>query len=188
MTNIAATTFRDTSAEEWDTLVAEGKTKYLREAGGAILKLLESQRGDPVLRWGVNNYQHSLQCATRAVQAGESEEYVVAALLHDVGQDIDPYRHDKIAAAMLQAFLSPELHWIVEHHQVFQLHFRTHSKFNLQACEQFRGHPYFESALRFCEYYDQNCFDPNFQSMPLSAFEPMVRRTFARVMEERVAA
>ena len=45
--------------------------------------------------------------------------------------------------------------------------------------EQFRGHPCFERTAQFCERYDSPAFDPSRETLPLEAFEPMVRRLFA---------
>jgi hypothetical protein len=35
------------------------------------------------------------------------------------------------------------------------------------------------ACAEFCERYDQNCFDPDYESLPLDFFEPLVRRVFA---------
>ena len=48
------------------------------------------------------------------------------------------------------------------------------------ARERYRGHKWFADAEKFCAEYDQNCFDPAFDSKPLEFFEPMLRRVFAR--------
>jgi hypothetical protein len=45
--------------------------------------------------------------------------------------------------------------------------------------DQFRGHPHFEYTAQFCHLYDQPAFDKDYESMPLSAFEPMLRRVMA---------
>lgn len=187
MTTVQATSFLAASAADWDGAVEIGNRHYVATAGEAVLKLLKSQKDDPRHGWQVNNYQHSLQCATRALRQGEDEEFVVCALLHDVGQELDPFSHDQIAARILKPFVGEINHWVVENHQVFQLRFRVNSKFDLNACEKYRGHPGFEKALYFCEHYDQNCFDPEYDHLPIESFEPMVRRMFSRVMEERLS-
>ena len=187
MKTVQATSFLTASAADWDSAVEIGNRHYVATAGEAVLKLLKSQKDDPKHGWQVNNYQHSLQCATRALRQGEDEEFVVCALLHDVGQELDPFSHDKIAAQILKPFVSEINHWVIENHQVFQLRFRINSKFDLDACEKYRGHPGFEKALYFCEHYDQNCFDPEYDHLPIERFEPMVRRMFSRVMEKRLS-
>jgi predicted HD phosphohydrolase len=104
-----------------------------------------------------------------------------------VAQELDPFSHDRIAAQILSPFVGEINHWVIENHQVFQLHFRINSRFDVDACEKYRGHPGFEKALYFCQHYDQNCFDPEYDHLPIETFEPLVRRIFSRVMEERLS-
>ena len=47
------------------------------------------------------------------------------------------------------------------------------------AREAFRGHEYFDACAEFCEKYDQNSFDKDFDSEPLETFLPMIERVFA---------
>lgn len=131
--------------------------------------------------YAVDRFEHSLQTATRAFQAGRSEEYVVCALLHDIGDLLGPYNHPDIAAAIVRPFVSDELHFIVEKHGIFQGYYFFHFiGLDRDARETYRGHPHFEATAEFCALFDQTAFDPNFNSMPLSAFEPMLRRVFER--------
>jgi predicted HD phosphohydrolase len=142
----------------------------------AHLKLLDGDYGG----FPIDRLQHSLQTATRAHQAGESEEYVVAALLHDIGDTLGSYNHPDVAAAILKPFVDEKLHWIVEHHGVFQGYYFFHYLgLDRDMREQYRGHPQFEDTARFCQVYDQAAFDESFESAPLEFFEPMVRRVFA---------
>ncbi|WP_426958633.1 HD domain-containing protein [Muricoccus radiodurans] len=177
---IAATTFRDTSATEWEEVFRLSRERDLREAGSHVLALLRSQEHCPTSGWGVNCYTHSLQAATKAMQAGMDEEYIVCALLHDVGEFLDPFNHGDIAGEMVKSFVRPDNYWMVSNHPVFQLHFRDHSRYNREACLKYQGHPAFERTLDFCERFDQSCFDGNYENHPLEVFEPMVRRLFAR--------
>ena len=143
----------------------------------AHLKLLDGDYGG----FPIDRLQHSLQTATRALRAGESEPYVVMALLHDIGDTIGSYNHPEIAAAILKPFVDEKLHWIAEQHGIFQgYYFFHHLGMNRDMREAFRGHDHFEDTARFCELYDQSAFDPAYESAPLDFFEPMVRRVFAR--------
>jgi predicted HD phosphohydrolase len=175
--------FRELTAEEWIRLTAHGRARIEKEAGQEAIALLRTTKDSPKTLFGINHYEHSLQSATRAFRAGEDEDVVVAALLHDLFEWFNPYNHDRMAGDLLRYVLSDELSWIVGNHGIFQLTFRTHSAFDTKAAEKFRGHPYFESAIRFCDRYDQNCFDPAYDNMPLDAFEPMVRRLFTAAMQ-----
>jgi len=143
----------------------------------AHLKLLDGDYGG----FPIDRLQHSLQTATRAHRAGESEPYVVMALLHDIGDTLGSYNHPEIAAAILKPFVDDKLHWITEHHGIFQGHyFFHHIGMNRDMRDAFLGHEHFEDTARFCELYDQSAFDPAYESAPLEFFEPMVRRVFAR--------
>jgi predicted HD phosphohydrolase len=129
----------------------------------------------------IDRLEHSLQCATRAYHDGASEELVVAALLHDIGDLLAPHNHGEIAAAMLQPYVSDETYWIVKHHGVFQAYYYAHHLGgDRHARDAFRGHPHFTATVNFCHRWDQPAFDPDYPTLPLSVFEPMVRRVFAR--------
>jgi len=91
---VRATSFLTASADDWATAVEIGNRHYVATAGAAVLRLLRSQRDDPRQGWPVNNHQHSLQCASRALRRGEDEEFVVCALLRDIGQKLNPFGHD----------------------------------------------------------------------------------------------
>ena len=129
----------------------------------------------------VDRYEHSLQTATRAFRHGADEETVVAAVLHDIGDQLAPSNHADFAAAVLRPFVSPATHWMVQHHGIFQGYFYFHhiGKDRFER-EQYRGHPYFERTVEFCDRWDQESFDPDYDTMPLDAFVPMLRRIFAR--------
>lgn len=140
------------------------------------LKLLEGDFGG----FAVDRLEHSLQSATLAHQDGQDEEYVVAALLHDIGDTLGTFNHADIGAAMLKPFVSEKIHWILEKHGIFQgYYFFHHIGLDRDMREQFRGHEHFEDCAHFCAAYDQSAFDKNFDSAPLEFFEPMVRRVMA---------
>ncbi|MEP9359437.1 HD domain-containing protein [Sphingomonas sp. KR3-1] len=141
------------------------------------LKLLDGDFGG----FAIDRLQHSLQTATRAHRDGQGEDYVVMALLHDIGDTLGSYNHPEIAAAILRPFVSEELHWIADKHGAFQGYYFFHYLgMDRDIRENFRGHPHFEACAEFCEKYDQAAFDPAYDSAPLAFFEPMVRRVFAR--------
>ena len=180
---IAATSFRDATAEDWEAAFRRGRGRDLRDAGAHVLALLRSQERVETGGWQVSAYTHALQAATKAKRAGMDEDYVVCALLHDVGEFLDPFNHGDIAGEIVRNFVSPENHWMVANHPIFQLSFRDHSRYDRAACERHRGHPAFERTMDFCELFDQSSFDGAYDNLPLAAFEPMVRRVFARGME-----
>ena len=141
------------------------------------LKLLDGDYGG----FPVDRLEHSLQTATRAHRDGRDEDYVVTALLHDIGDTLGTYNHPEIAATMLRPFVSERLHWIANNHGVFQGYYYFHYLgMDRDLRENFRGHPHFEACAEFCEKYDQAAFDPNYESAPLEFFVPMVERVMAR--------
>jgi predicted HD phosphohydrolase len=128
----------------------------------------------------VDRLEHSLQTATRAHRAGKDEEYVVCALLHDIGDILGPRNHADIGAAILQPYVSEENHWMLEKHGVFQGYYFFHYLgLDRDMREQYRGHPAFEHTAQFCHLFDQSAFDPNYESMPMEAFRPMLGRVLA---------
>jgi predicted HD phosphohydrolase len=131
--------------------------------------------------FAVDRLEHSLQTATRAQRAGRDEEYVVCALLHDIGDLMCPSNHADMAAAMLKPYVSEANHWMVANHTIFQgYYYFHHLGLDRDTREQFRGHPHFEHTAQFCHLYDQNSFDTAYESMPLEAFEPMLRRVLEK--------
>ena len=145
-----------------------------------LLAQLKRLAGDK-MGYKIDRYQHSLQTATRAQRDGADEETIVVALLHDIGDIMAPWNHSDMAAAILQPYISPDNHWLVKHHGIFQgYYYFHHSGGDRFARERYRGHPMFERTAQFCERWDQMSFDPDYDALPLEAFEPMVRRLFAR--------
>jgi predicted HD phosphohydrolase len=154
--------------------------KLDRELVGNVLELLNRLRGD-ALGYKIDRYQHSLQTATRALRDGADEETIVVALLHDIGDTVAPHSHSDLGAAVLRPYISADNHWLVQHHGIFQgYYFFHHCGGDRFARERFRGHPMFERTAQFCERWDQNSFDPDYDTLPIDAFLPMVQRIFAR--------
>jgi len=142
----------------------------------AHLRLLEGDYGG----FPVDRLTHCLQTATLAHRAGRDEEYVVCALLHDIGDTLGSYNHADVAAAILRPFISDENHWMVEKHAIFQgYYFFHHLGMNRDMRDAFRDHPCFARTEEFCREYDSPAFDPKAEALPLSFFEPLVRRVFA---------
>lgn len=142
----------------------------------ALQKLDAGLDGYPVSR-----LEHSLQTATRALRDGADDEFIVAALLHDVGDDLAPYNHAELAAAMLRPYVRPEVTWIVEQHGLFQSYYYAHHyDRDRNGRERFRGHRWFDACAAFCERWDQASFDPAYASEPLARFVPLVREIFGR--------
>ncbi|MFC0529375.1 HD domain-containing protein [Phytohabitans kaempferiae] len=139
----------------------------------------------------VTRLEHSLQTATRALRDGRDEEYVVMALVHDVGDNLAPYTHSEMVGALVRPFVRPQLTWIARHHGVFQQYYYTNLPWeDRNARDRFRDSPWFDDCAEFCELYDQESFDPAYEASPLASFEPALRRIFAepRYLQEEATA
>jgi len=172
-------TMADSSQEEWQLIAANNGefSKGLPDRVLAHLKLLDGDFGG----FAVDRLEHSLQSATLAHRAGKDEEYVVCALLHDIGDTLGTFNHAEIGAAILKPFVSEDNHWMLEHHGIFQgYYFFHHIGLDRDMRDEYRGHQAFEHTAQFCHLFDQNAFDPNYDTMPLDAFEPMVQRVMER--------
>ena len=129
----------------------------------------------------IDRYQHSLQTATRAEDAGECDEIVVAGLLHDIGDTISLYNHEEIGAQVLRPYVSQYTCWMLRQHGIFQgYYYFDKIGRNKDEREQFRGHPAFEMTERFCRDYDQVSFDPDYETRPVEHFVPRMRAIFGR--------
>src|SRR5215468_4789535 len=163
---------------DWQIIGAE----FVRFASGLpdrVLKHLALLDGD-YGGFPVDRLTHSLQTATLAHADGRDEEYVVCALLHDIGDTLGSFNHADIAAAVLKPFVSEANLWMVEKHGIFQGYFFFHHLgMDRNMRDQFRGHPYYERTEEFCAKYDGPAFNPRGEVLPLSFFEPMVRRLCA---------
>ena len=136
---------------------------------------------DSLPGYRITRLQHGIQSTTRAWSDGADEEMVVAALIHDIGDVLAPDNHSELAASVLRPFVSPKTYWIVKHHGVFQgYYFFHHLGADRHARDLYRDHPYYQACADFCTNWDQNSFDPDYESKPLEFFEPMVECIFAR--------
>lgn len=173
------THMKDGSAEDWKIIGAEAKNSF-NELPERIIKHLMLLEGDDG-GYAVDRLTHSLQTATLAHKDGKDEEYVICALLHDIGDTLGPSNHADVAATILEPFISEENHWMVKHHAIFQgYYFFEYLGLDRNLRDQYRDHPYYEKTLEFIEKYDAPAFDPEMETYPLSFFEPMLRSVLAK--------
>lgn len=170
---------QESTADQWQ-VIAEDFKQYasrLPDRVLAHLRLLDGDYGG----FAIDRLAHSLQTATRAHRDGKDEEYVICALLHDIGDTLGSFNHPDIAAAILKPFVSAENFEMVEKHGIFQAYyFFHHLGMDRNLRDKFKGQPIYERTLEFCEKYDAPAFDPAYASLPLSFFEPMLRRVMAK--------
>ncbi|CAD7848980.1 MAG: hypothetical protein [Olavius algarvensis Gamma 3 endosymbiont] len=178
MQTVEFTRMEDGSREEYEFLDRlEGG--YTARLPGRIMEAMQ-KLATSLSGYRINRLEHCLQGATRAQRAGESDEMIVAVLLHDIGDELAPHSHSEMAAAILRPFVSEKLYWIVKHHGVFQMYYYAHHCGGDRNCrEMYRDNPWYQDAIDFCHNYDQNCFDPDYDWEPLEFFEPILRRVMA---------
>ena len=168
----------DGTAEDWQ-IIAGHMLPFMGELPGRIithLKLLDGDYGG----YPVDRLEHCLQTATRAQRDGRDEEYVVCALLHDIGDTLGPSNHADVAATILEPYISEENHWIIKHHGIFQGYYFFHYVgLDRDGRDAFKDHPHYQACADFCHLYDQNSFDADYDSEPLEFFIPMVERVLA---------
>lgn len=147
-----------------------------------ILKALAAQGEESLAGYKVSRLEHALQSATRAWRDQADIDWIVGALLHDIGDGLAPQNHDRFAAEVIRPFVREDVTWVVEHHGAFQMIYYAHhyDGWNPNERDKYRDSPYYQAAVDFCENWDQSSFDPDYDSKPLEFFAPMVEEVFAR--------
>lgn len=179
MDTVQFTQMRDGSRAEYEML-HELERQYIAALPQRIIAGLRAL-DDGLGGYQVTRLQHSLQAATRAERDGADVDWIVAALVHDIGDGLAPENHSQLAAAILRPYVRPEVTWVVQMHGIFQQHYYGHHLgLDPDAREAYRDHEWFDSCERFCERWDQAAFDPAYPTESLEHFEPMVREVFGR--------
>ena len=179
MEKVKFTQMKDGTKDDY-LLLDKHEKKYIEGTADRIIKFM-SGLNDTLEGYKITRLEHSLQTATRALNDKASDEMVVAALLHDIGDELAPLNHSEYAAAVLKPYVSEKTHWIVEKHGEFQMYYYAHHLGgNRNQREKYKGHKYYQDTLDFCEKWDQKSFDPNFKSLTLKSFEPLIKKIFSR--------
>ncbi|MDG2060438.1 MAG: HD domain-containing protein [SAR86 cluster bacterium] len=172
----------DGTSEDY-TIIAEHAIDHASKLPDRVLEHLSILEGDTG-GFAIDRLAHSLQTATRAYRDGKDEEYVVCALLHDIGDTLASANHADLAATMLKPFISDKNYWIVKHHGIFQgYYFFNYLGLDKNLRDEFKGHEYWNDCAEFCAKYDQNSFDPDYDNMSLDEFKPMVQKVFSKPKE-----
>ncbi len=170
---------KDGTKEDY-LLLDKHEKKFIDGTADRIIKFM-SGLTNTLEGYKISRLEHSLQTATRALKDKADSEMIVAALLHDIGDELAPLNHSEYAAAVLKPYVSEKIHWIVEKHGEFQMYYYAHHLGgNKNQREKYKGHKYYKDTIDFCEKWDQKSFDPNFKSLELKDFEPFVREIFSR--------
>ena len=179
MKKVSFTEMKNGTKEDY-LLLEKNEKNYANQTADRILNFM-STLTTTLEGYQISRLEHSLQSATRALNAGESEEMIVAALLHDIGDELAPMNHSEYAASILKPYVSEKIHWIIEKHGEFQAYYYAHHLGgDRNKRDKYKNHKYYKDCLDFCEKYDQNSFDPNFKSLPLEHFKPIVKKVFSK--------
>lgn len=176
---VSFTAMADGTADDYALL-----DRYERlHADGLADRVLDhlARLSDSLGGYQITRLEHSLQTATRARLDGADTSWIVAALVHDIGDELAPYNHSELAAAILQPYVPEEVHWVVQHHGVFQsYYFAHHLGGDRDARDRFADHPWAALCREFCERWDQCSFDPDFDTHDLGSFTDEVHEVFGR--------
>lgn len=176
---VSFTKMSDGTAEDY-ALLAAHEAEYAKQLPHRILAALEGLRHS-LAGYKIDRLDHSLQTATRAERDGADIDWIVSALVHDLGDDLAPFNHDSLAANILRPYVREECAWAVQHHGIFQYkYYADNVGLDPDAREKFKSHKYYDAAVRFCERWDQTSFDPDYDTLPLTHFRPLVEEVFTR--------
>jgi len=179
-TQVSFTQMKDGTAADY-ALLETLEIPYHALTASRIMDELRRQGEVSLEGYPITRLEHGLQSGTRALRDGADIDWIVGALLHDIGDGLAPQNHDRFSAEVIRPFVRWDVAWVVEHHGIFQmLYYGHHYGWDRNARDQFKDHPCFESCAEFCERWDQSSFDPDYEYEPLEYFEPLVAEVFAR--------
>lgn len=180
MEQVSFSQMQDGTREDY-LLLQRLEKHHLAGTGERVLRELARQGEENYDGYKISRLAHALQTATRAERDGADIDWVVAALLHDIGDGLAPQNHDRFAAEMLRPFVREEVTWAVEHHGAFQMiYYAHHYGWNQHERDKYRDSPYYQGCVDFCHRWDQAAFDPEYPTETLEHFAPLVREVFAR--------
>ena len=170
---------KDGTKEDY-LLLNEHEKKYIEGTADRLIKFM-SGLSNTLEGYQITRLEHSLQTATRALNDKADDEMIVAALFHDIGDELAPLNHSEYAGTVLKPYVSEKTHWIIEKHGEFQMYYYAHHLGgNRNERDKYKGHKYYKDTVDFCENWDQKSFDPNYKSLTLKDFEPHVKKIFSR--------
>ncbi len=179
MNTVSFTKMSEGTKEDYEFL-AEHEAEFAKQLPNRIMNALGELRNS-LAGYKIDRLEHSLQTATRAEKDGADVDWIVSALIHDIGDDLSPFNHDSLAANILKPYVRDECSWVVQHHGIFQYKYYA-DKIGLDpdAREKFKDNPNYDAAIKFCQDWDQTSFDPAYETYDLEHFRPMVEEVFLR--------
>jgi predicted HD phosphohydrolase len=177
---VSFTQMKDGSREEY-LMLHELEKPFHEGTADRLLREMARQGDETLAGYKITRLEHGLQSATRARRDGADIDWVVATLLHDIGDGLAPQNHDRFAAEIMRPFMRDEVTWVVEHHGTFQMvYYAHHYDWDRELRQKYADSPYYQSCVDFCERWDQSSFDPDYPMDPLESFADEVREVFSR--------
>jgi predicted HD phosphohydrolase len=169
----------DEGSDEDFQILKRVHEQNLADLPGRLIAMVSDLSGD--VAYNLNRRDHSLQAATRALRDNASEELIVVALFHDVGESLGPMNHGEVAASILRPFISDDHYNLLKYHPLFQTYFYArHLGLNPNARDQFKNESWYQATVDFCAKYDEISFDPSYPNKPMSTFTPMAYRILSK--------
>lgn len=177
---VGFTAMKNGSVNDFEIIAANDECTAQELPDRLVTHLKEMAKDDGAYQ--ISRLEHVLQCATRALLDNADDDWIVAALLHDIGDVLAPYTHGQVAGEIIRPFVREEVAWVVSHHGTFQMFYNVSLSESLRnSRDKFKNNPYYQSAVDFCENWDQCSFDPEFESKSLDFFIPIIKNVFSRV-------
>ena len=174
------TEMKDGDKEDY-LLLKELEKSYISMTSDRIIEELKRQGTISLEGYQITRLEHGLQSGTRAFRDGADIDWIIGALLHDIGDGLAPQNHDRMSAEVIRPFVREEVSWVVEHHGIFQMiYYAHHYGWDKNARDKFKDNIYFQTCADFCERWDQKSFDPEYENKDLDFFKPMIKEVFSR--------
>ena len=123
----------------------------------ATLEVLKSELSG----YQFNRLEHFLQTVTRAKRNRADIEFIVAALIHGVGDDLASENHSHLASASSRPYVQAKITWILEKRGLLQMYnFADKLPLEKEGKVTYRGHKFLSSVANLCEKWSQISFGP----------------------------
>ena len=167
------------SYNEWAILKSQRNQIDIEVRYHNILAMLKAQEIGKGWGYTIDPFRHALQTATMAAEAGNTDEVIIAALLHDIVLVSCPENHGVFAASMVSQFLPEDVIWVIQHHQDFigthELK-RFHDLSITDPRKKWEEHNHYDLAAYFVDKFDVKANSYKIPTAPVSYFEPILYR------------
>ena len=142
---VSFTQMKDGNFEDYQ-LLKKLEKPYLNLTASRIIDELKRQGESTLEGYRITRLDHGLQSATRAEADVVDIDWIIGALLHDIGDGLAPQNHDKFSAEVIRPFVRWEVTWTVAHHGIFQMiYYAHHYGWDKDARDRYIEHPCFDT-------------------------------------------